>query len=528
MGTILDKIKKDVEAAHLEWKANSKQRPWDKLRQNLEDYCERIHPDEESKLDMDVVLSVVQKAVDGELGFDYEELRCHVDDLRGPRDLLPTPFWFWTGFFSETRAHEAAKTDEVFKRNIEKFTKTYADLLLEACHERHIVYGSRFVAPLVIEGSRLYRLKNVADTPAHILEFFGVPYKGTRTADRPSHGFPKQSYSFSMMPAQSVDRAARGMNWNISSADDVPIFVDAKNQHSVAYQTSDLTLEAIRERVTQLNPRTADVWRLCTATILEAWHEGQDEPPRVWIDARELCDALGFTRHHGGSHKPENVMMAAKALEDLTNFRIVIPYGAQQYPVDPTTRKRRMRRLEARSVDKVLLIVKQEDVKPLHDDQWISLRWKITAGDWIKAYPRGQFAPLFRSLVELPAKYTPDLWAKSFGTELIWQFRQDKGAEKVQRVEVMLQQAGIWEEACDNTNKKRVRDYFEGAMDKLQALNICTSWEYNSEDIDRVETKKKGWFDIWLQARVIVVPNQEVKKAMEQIRKAEHGHRRKG
>jgi hypothetical protein len=527
VGTILDKLEEDVEAAHLIWEENSKQKPWDELRQNLEDYCVRIHPNEEFELDTSVIMKVVQKAVDGKLGFDYDELSYRAEDLRDPYTELPVPFWFWTSFFSGTRAYEEAKADEVFKRNTEKFTGTYADLLLEACSERRIAYGSRFVAPLFYEGNRLYRLKNIAKTPPHILEFFEVPYSGTTIVRRPKNGFEKQSYSFSMMPAQSVDRAARGRNWNISLADNVPTFIDERNQHSVAYHANDLTLEVSCERVTQLNPRTADVWRLCTAVILESWHEGQEEPPRVWIDARELCDGLGFTKHHG-SHKPENVTAAAKALEDLANFRIVIPYGARQYPIDPKTQKRRMRRLEARSIDKVLLIVSQQDVKPLSDNQWITLRWQITAGDWIKAYPRGQFAPLFRSLVELPAKCTPDIWAKSFGTELIWQFRQDKGSEKVQRVEVMLQQAGIWEEARGNANKKRVRDYFEGAMDKLQAFNICTSWEYNSADIDKVETTVKGWFDIWLQTRVIVVPNQEVKKAMEQIRKAEHSHRRKG
>lgn len=336
---------------------------------------------------------------------------------------------------------------------------------------------------------------------------------------------PEHIWALSMMPAQTVDRAARGTRGWAFPIDDAPTFQDANNKHAVTYFADGVTLEALREGVMQLNPRTADVWRLATAAILEAWGEGEKEPPRVWIDARQLCDAMGFKKHHRGGHHPKNVAIAARALVDLERFHVTIPYGAKQYP--ETNGKRKQTTIQARARHRVLAIMTKEEAKQLFDDEYLPLRWLVTAGEWIKAYPREQFAPLFRALVELPGTYTPDLWAKALGTELVWQYRQDEGRVQVQRVETMLRQACVLEEARAEKNKGRARDNFEKAMDALQEYGVCTGWEYNGADIDQVEAKQKGWFGLWLQARVIVTPPAEVTKALERVAKTKKQHRRR-
>ena len=323
--------------------------------------------------------------------------------------------------------------------------------------------------------------------------------------------------AFSMMPTQSVDRAARGAGGWAFPLDDAPIFSDANNSHAVTYFADGMTQEALHEGVMQLNPRTADVWRLCTAAILEAWGRGEKEPPRVWIDARELCDTMGFSKHVRGGHKPENIATAARALVDLERFHITIPYGTRHYPEDPKSGKRKSLPVQARAQHRVLAVMAKEEARELFKGSWLPMRWLITAGEWIKAYPREQFAPLFRALVELPVTYTPDRWAKAIGTELIWQYRQNEGQEKSQRVETMLKQACVLGEAQSDKNKKRVRDYFEKAMDRLQEADVCQSWEYNGSDIDQVESASRGWFSLWLETRVVVTPPTEVIQIMKQI-----------
>ena len=333
-------------------------------------------------------------------------------------------------------------------------------------------------------------------------------------------------WTLSMMPTQTIDRAARGARgWSFPS-DDAPSFEDANNQHGVTYFADGLKLEALREGVMQLNPRTADVWRLCTAAILESWDEGEKQPPRVWLDARQLCDAMGFKKHHKGGHRPENVAIAARALVDLERFYITVPYGAKQYPEDANG-KRKAVTVKARSRQRVLAVMEKEEIKQLFNTEWLPLRWQVTAGDWIKAYPRNQFAPLFRALVELPGTYTPDLWAKAIGTELVWQYRQDEGKVQTQRVETMLKQACVFEEAYQDKNKGRARDNFEKALDKLQEHGVCVDWEYNGADIDRVDATQKGWFNLWLQARVIVRPPPGVVKVLENLVKVKRQHHRR-
>jgi hypothetical protein len=259
---------------------------------------------------------------------------------------------------------------------------------------------------------------------------------------------------------------------------------------------------------------------------LDSWGEGEKEPPRVWLDARQLCGAMGFKKHKNGGHRPENVAIAARALIDLERFYITVPHGAMQYPED-VSGKRKATTVKARSRQRVLAVMEKEEVKQLFNSEWLPLRWQVTAGDWIKNYPRNQFAPLFRALVELPGTYTPDLWAKAIGTELIWQYRQDEGKMQTQRVETMLRQACVLEEARREKNKGRARDNFEKALDKLQERGICTGWEYNSADFDRVNSTPKGWFDLWLQARVIVRPPPEITKVLKDIAKTKNRYRRR-
>lgn len=197
-------------------------------------------------------------------------------------------------------------------------------------------------------------------------------------------GLPQHIWAFSHMPTQTVDRAARGARGWSFPLDDAPTFNDTNNKHAVTYFADGLTQEALREGVIQLNPRTADVWRLCTATILESWGEGEKEPPRVWLDARKLCDTMGFKKHHKGGHRPENVAIAARALVDLERFHITIPLGAKQYPEDSKTGKRKEKTVQARARHRVLAVMAKEEIKRLFDTEWLPLRWQVTAGDWIR------------------------------------------------------------------------------------------------------------------------------------------------
>lgn len=323
--------------------------------------------------------------------------------------------------------------------------------------------------------------------------------------------------SFSMVPAQTVDRAARGTSGWQYPENAPPRFEDPRNAHAVEYVRDGVSLEKLREGVMHLNPRTADVWRLVTAASLEAWQEGQLEPPAVWVDVRDLLGVMGYTKHHKGGYKQEDLSKAAQALADLDSFHIVIPYGAKLYPHDPRTGKRRKTKLEAVRTYKVLTKAATDELRDLFGNRY-PMRWLLKPGEWIKSYPR-HYAPLYRAIVELPAKPGKPTWAKAIGTELSYQYRQDRDRrqDKKLKVATLLERACLLEEARSAKNKKRVREYFEGALDLLEQIGVCEGWEYAGRDIDPIERTKRGWFDLWLEVHVVVTAPAHIVAALPKL-----------
>jgi hypothetical protein len=325
----------------------------------------------------------------------------------------------------------------------------------------------------------------------------------------------------SAQPFQSVDRAARQLgSWDFSG-NDGPVFLDPNSGNRVTYNAEGLSLELARRAVRRMSARTADVWRLTTVLILEQWQEWESEPPSVEVDVRRLCDAMGFKKHSHGGHKSENIAVVVAALRDLGRMRIEIALGSEAYPEDPATGRRAATRVNTRRISKVLMVTGVEEVNTLVDDEHPSLRWKVTAGEWTKNYPRTEFAPLYRSLIELPGRNTTDLWAKALGTELIWQYWQDEGNVQIQSVQKMLKQAGVLEKALADKYKQRVRDNFEKAMELLEEHGVCDIWNYNAEDDSKVIPGARSWFEVWLEARVEVIPPPVIERAMKEVAQAE-------
>lgn len=350
----------------------------------------------------------------------------------------------------------------------------------------------------------------------------------------PSYGVPDAGWigqdvlALSMKPVQAIDRAARRLQtWDVTS-EAGPAFLDPNSGHLVTYHGEALPLAVAQTAVRAMSARTADVWRLTTALIFAHWPKGASGPLPVWIDARELCDAMGFTKHKHGGHRPENIAVVVRALRDLTRFHVQLALGSEVYTMTSATGRRTRKRVIDRNLSKVLQVTDVEEVTFLVDDEHLPLRWEITAGDWMKDFPR-QFAPLFKSLVALPGRNKTDLWAKALGMELTWQYRQDGGRTKIQRVRTMLKQAGVLDEALRVSNKISVKENFDNAMGIICGLGVCAYWKYNKDDFKEVLFKThgefaRGAFKIWLDVRVEAVPLPEIAQAMEKLARTRKRH----
>ncbi len=340
--------------------------------------------------------------------------------------------------------------------------------------------------------------------PEWVLEVFGV------SATPRANGDIEYLRSFSMQPAQTIDRALRSPSGWAYGEDASPTFKDPRSSFVVEYYQEGVQTEALRQAVMKLNPRRADVWRLITAASLEAWIDGQNAPEAIWVDVRDLLDVMGYQKAKHGGYKTEHRIEAASALVDLRNLHIVIPYGSEVYPIDPASGKRKPTRLEARRTYQVMLILATDELADMYGNTY-PMRWLVRPGEWIKGYPK-QFAKLYRALVQLPAKRGTYSWAKAIGTELSYQYKQDRrnGRVKTLKVATLLERACLMEEVVAMKNRRRARDYFEGSLDLLREIEVCSGWEYEGSDIDEVETRKRRWFETWLECRVKITAPEAV------------------
>jgi hypothetical protein len=207
-----------------------------------------------------------------------------------------------------------------------------------------------------------------------------------------------------------------------------------------------------------------------------------------------------------------------RALRDLTRFHIQLALGSKVHPRDPKTGERTTKRVIGLDVSEVLRVHRTEKLEILIDGERLPLRWEISAGKWIKKFPR-QFAPLFKSLVTLDGSNENHLLAKALGMELIWQYQQNRAKTKVQSVRETLKLTGVLAEANKARDKLALRRNFEKVMDIVEDLGVCELCDYHTDDLKDVDLLDKDRFnreayEAWLDARVMAVPSAELVQAM--------------
>jgi hypothetical protein len=306
----------------------------------------------------------------------------------------------------------------------------------------------------------------------------------------------------------AVDRSMRSWEWLTAAP---PRFVDPVSGIEVWRKPSSMYVPDAAIHLA----RSADVWRFITALVLESWPSNKEKPGGVWIDAREIADNLYAKPMHGGT-KSEHLLTVAGTVETLKELEIRIPTGTIVLPFDPQTGKHKKTKAERLLRCPILLIDATEEVRTFAGYA-LPLRWHIHVSDWSLWYPR-QFAPLFRTLVELSASSATDRWVKSIGTELSYHYREDnnRGPNKVLSVNTIFRRACLTDEVSDqfrNRNGQRAWKYFHQALDELGALGVLQGWRFHPDDVPLLRYASRGWQKRWLETRVqITAPAQYVKK----------------
>jgi hypothetical protein len=117
---------------------------------------------------------------------------------------------------------------------------------------------------------------------------------------------------------------------------------------------------------------------------------------------------------------------------------------------------------------------------------------------------------MMQGILRLHAKN--DRNAKRLGRFLVFQYRiraNQRSWSQPYRVADLLSGAGV---SIDRKNPGRFRERIESALNVLANPGymegpICVkSWRYR----DQVDPGSRGWFDRWLEARIVILPPDEI------------------
>lgn len=287
-------------------------------------------------------------------------------------------------------------------------------------------------------------------------------------------------------PSVLIDRATRGPSgWNNVTLQYRESFEDGL---SLNYFEENAAPDTLRTQLLSLDPRTSDVWRLLTAKALE--NERDDLFTPITIKPSELAQALGLKLHPNGSVRAKDSVRCTQSLSHLARLWLTLPND----PDGPQKRVLSVMEIgRARKIDGVS----------------IPSSWTLVLGDWAKYFPRS-YAPIFRSLVELPANSATNVWAKQIGTELTYWLREsgsDLNPVRYIEVRALLSRASIMQDVLDlreQRNLNRAIERFESTLELLGNLGLHERWGYESKSAAKLDLTqgKPEFFDVWLSSLV--------------------------
>lgn len=312
-------------------------------------------------------------------------------------------------------------------------------------------------------------------------------------------------------PGQEIDRATRGPHgWDAEAL---------AYEHAgvlITYGDEGVPIDVARAELSEMDPRTSDVWRLLVAKTLESGRD--DELVPIEVQPGELALAMGFKKHHKGGMRAEDLVKCADAMTRLERLWLRVTVDVKSGVV-PDLPGERISALETET--KVIHVIRRGAARTV-DGRRIPRYWQVALGSWAKVWPRS-FAPLFRSLVELPANNATAVWAKQVGAELafLWGLRaRDASAQRV-TVRELLGNAMLLVEV----DKLRARgelgvavERFARTLDQLFEKGVHAGWAYDHADFERMTAaeRTRRFFEVWMNAAVLVTPPEAVVQALTQ------------
>ncbi|MFC6664585.1 hypothetical protein ACFP9V_03905 [Deinococcus radiopugnans] len=305
-----------------------------------------------------------------------------------------------------------------------------------------------------------------------------------------------------------AERALRTSDvWQIEGG--LPVYRERQPGITISYHDEGLDLfDELMRQFSKLGPRTADVWTLLRAEI----HRGKnaDGYQAVSLDARTVARDLGYKLHPHGGVRTSDLLEIESALKHIERVRIEIS------PVERSLKRvgkngRKTSGLQRVYSQRLIAVMGKREQRTLRGVT-CHVIWDIALGAWVDYFHRS-YAPMPSVLTALSARGS-NLWAKQIGKELAYWYRIDHhGPQRRTEKRIRVGQLLTW--ACllptvahmrSSGNRRRPREYFEAALDKLEGLGILDHWHYAERDAAKMRTGAgvSGAVDQWLASIVVI------------------------
>ena len=258
--------------------------------------------------------------------------------------------------------------------------------------------------------------------------------------------------------------------------------------------------ETMREKVTDLAKQgdiAADVFDIVTAKWLK---EAKHFEAMVNITADDFLKARGLLPKPGGSGRRggfrEYQRKEIQQQIDLLSYTWVTV--EEMEIIEEVKGKRKVTKWRGES-KAIALTSRFGQIRV--DGSTDAFAWRIRPGD---VFAKFLFGPGRQTalLSQKALNYDPyrQKWEKRLSRYLAWIWRINSGrTQEGLLVKTLFEAAGM---EIDKSRPGRTRERFEEALDRLQADDVITAWQY--EYLDEKMTSKRGWWKTWLETKVLI------------------------
>lgn len=273
--------------------------------------------------------------------------------------------------------------------------------------------------------------------------------------------------------------------------------------------------EAMRERVTALAKQgdlAADVFDTITAKWLR---EKDPSDAMITITADDILQARGLEKNISGCGErggyKEKQRKEIQRQIDILSYTWITVQEMEVIEVVDGKRKKTKWRGESKAI---ALTSRFGQIKI--DGSTDAFAWRVRPGDVFTKFldgPGRQTALLSCKALD----YDPyrQKWEKRLARYLAWIWRISSGrTQEGLLIKTLLDAAGA------GVNKRfpgRTRDRLEEALDRLQADDVISAWEYDC--INEEVLSGRGWAKKWLECKVTITAPAEILKQYSLLKK---------